>query len=172
MLTKETIFQIMPHAKNVDVLFPFLLDGMDQYGISTTLRENHFLAQIAHESGEFRYLKEIASGSAYEGRLDLGNNQQGDGIRFKGRGLIQITGRSNYAHLSRDLGVDFIAQPVLLETPEYAVLSACWFWDSKTLNAWADKDNFLTITKRINGGTRGIEDRQMYLDRAKQYNHE
>jgi len=170
MLTKEIILQIMPHAKDVDVLLPFLLDGMESYQITGTLRENHFLAQIAHESGEFRYLKEIASGSAYEGRADLGNTQQGDGIRFKGRGLIQITGRSNYAHLSRDLGVDFLAQPVLLETPEYACLSACWFWNSKNLNAWADKDDFLTITKRINGGTIGIEDRQMYLERAIKFN--
>jgi len=170
MITKEALLQIMPHAKNVDVLFPFLTDAMQEYGITSTLRENHFLAQIAHESGEFRYLKEIASGSAYEGRLDLGNNQQGDGIRFKGRGLIQITGRSNYKHLSVDLGVDFIAQPVLLETPQYAVLSAGWFWNSNNLNTYADKDNLIGITRRINGGTNGLEDRQMYLDRAKKYN--
>lgn len=170
MLNKAILLQIMPHAKNVDVLLPFLLGGMQAYQIDTTLRENHFLAQIAHESGEFRYLKEIASGRAYEGRMDLGNNQQGDGIRFKGRGLIQITGRTNYAHLSRDLGMDFLAQPVLLETPEYACLSAAWFWNSKNLNVWADKDDFLTITKRINGGTNGLEDRQMYLERAIKYN--
>jgi putative chitinase len=170
MITKEILLKIMPNAKNVDIILPFLLEGFKIYNINTKLRENHFLAQVAHESGEFRYLKELASGVAYEGRKDLGNIYPGDGVRHKGRGLIQITGRANYAAISKDLGVDFIKDPVLLESPHYAALSACWFWNSRNLNKYADLDDFLKITKLINGGTNGLDDRKKYLDRAKLYN--
>ena len=93
-----------------------------------------FIAQIGHESGQLKYSEEIASGKAYEGRKDLGNTQQGDGVKFKGRGLIQITGRFNYIQLSKDLGEDFIKNPELLSTPKYAVQSACWFWNKNKLN--------------------------------------
>ena len=170
MITKDFLIKVMPNVRNLDLIFPFLLEGLNRYEINTPLRENHFIAQVAHESGEFRYLKEIASGKAYEGRKDLGNTETGDGVRFKGRGLIQITGRSNYQEYSRVSGVDFIHDPELLETHRYATLSACWFWKSRGLNRLADVNDFLRITRRINGGTRGIKQRQMYLDRANLYN--
>jgi len=163
----------MPNANHngrLDAMLPYLLEGMKKYAINTKLRHNHFIAQLAHESGEFRYMEELASGAAYEGRKDLGNTQAGDGVRFKGRGLIQITGRANYTAVGKALGVDFLSSPELLETPQYAVISACWFWNSRNLNVLADKDDFLGITKKVNGGTNGLSDRKMYLDRAEKYN--
>jgi putative chitinase len=139
---------------------------MMEFGIDTVERETMFLAQVAHESGAFNYVREIASGQAYEGRKDLGNTEPGDGVRYKGRGLIQVTGKANYKSCGDALGIDLIAQPELLETPEYAARSAGWFWDSRKLNAIADKGDFLLLTKRINGGTNGYADRQAYLQRA------
>lgn len=133
---------------------------MKQYGIDTPVRQAAFLSQLAHESGRFYYVEEIASGKAYEGRKDLGNTQPGDGVRFKGRGLIQLTGRSNYRQLSQQLGVDFENNPELLKTPQYAVQSACWFWDSRNLNELADVRDIRAITKRINGGYNGFADRE------------
>ena len=170
MITKDFLIKVMPNVRNLDAIFPFLLEGLNRYEINTPLRENHFIAQVAHESGEFRYMKELASGKAYEGRKDLGNVHSMDGVRFKGRGLIQITGRANYRELSSSFGVDFLSNPELLETPKYATLSACWFWKSRGLSRLADVNDFIRITRRINGGTTGIEHRRMYLDRANQYN--
>ncbi|WP_221766249.1 glycoside hydrolase family 19 protein [Hymenobacter metallilatus] len=131
-----------------------------KYKINTPLRVAHFLAQIGHESCGLDAVREYASGAAYEGRKDLGNVQPGDGVRFRGRGLIQITGRANYFALSKAFGVDFVANPLLLEQPLYAALSAGWYWSSRNLNALADGNFFLTITKRINGGTNGYADRE------------
>ena len=131
-----------------------------RYGITTPLRVAHFLAQIGHESCGFNAVREYASGAAYEGRRDLGNVQPGDGVRFRGRGLIQITGRTNYGALGRAFGVDFCANPVLLESPQFAALSAGWYWSSRNLNALADQNKFLAITKAINGGVNGLADRE------------
>ena len=158
------------HKGRLTALYLYLIEGMTRYGINTIKRQNHFIAQLAHESGEFRYMQELASGSAYEGRTDLGNVEIGDGVTFKGRGLIQLTGRANYAAISKALGIDFVSNPELLETPKYATLSACWFWNSRGLNALADADNFLAITKKINGSTNGLTQRELYLDRAEKYN--
>lgn len=127
----------------------------------------HWLAQVAHESGELRYTKELASGKAYEGRKDLGNTQAGDGVKFKGRGLIQITGRANYTAYAKFCGYDVVAKPELLEQPVGAVKSAMWYWQTHGLNELADGDKFVTITRRINGGTNGLESRRKYLNRAK-----
>ena len=132
---------------------------MPIYEIDTSLREAAFLAQVAHESGRFYYTEELASGKAYEGRRDLGNIQPGDGVRFKGRGLIQLTGRSNYKDFSRHCGIDFTATPELLSLPEHAVRSACWFWHSRGLNELADAGEFKKITRIINGGYNGLEER-------------
>ncbi|MBG8553076.1 glycoside hydrolase family 19 protein [Hymenobacter guriensis] len=137
-----------------------------RYKISTPLRVAHFLAQIGHESCGLDAVREYASGAAYEGRLDLGNVHPGDGVRFRGRGLIQITGRANYYALSRAFGVDFVADPVKLEQPLYAALSAGWYWNSRNLNELADGNFFRTITKRINGGTNGYADREARFLRA------
>jgi putative chitinase len=139
-------------------------------GINTPLRVAHFMAQLSHESGGFKYLKELGNDAyfnKYDGRKDLGNIQKGDGLRFKGRGYIQITGRSNYTQLSKDLNIDFLNNPELLEQEANAILASCWFWNKKGLNAYADKDDITTITKRINGGVNGFEDRKHLLSEYK-----
>lgn len=138
----------------------WLNEWCPRFGINTAERLAAFLAQVAHESGRFMYVSELASGQAYEGRKDLGNIQKGDGVRFKGRGLIQITGRANYTELAEDTGIDCLVQPELLLLPEYAVLSACWFWRSRGLSKLADRGEFREITRRINGGYNGLEDRE------------
>lgn len=135
-ITNEFIKEVMPQSTeaNRQKYLEWLNYFMPKYGIDTDKEVAAFIAQIGHESGQLRYVEELASGKAYEGRKDLGNTQGGDGIRFKGRGLIQITGRFNYIQLSKDLGEDFIKNPELLSTPKYAVQSACWFWNKNKLN--------------------------------------
>ena len=146
--------------------------AMDYYEIDTPLRKAHFLAQIGHESGRLKYTKELWGPTPaqirYEGRRDLGNTQPGDGQRYMGRGLIQLTGRSNYEQMSLALGADVVTNPHLVEQPHLACMSAAWFWHSRNLNEAADDDEFLLITKRINGGTNGLQDRSDLLVRAKQ----
>jgi putative chitinase len=143
-----------------------LNDAMREFEIDTTPRIAAFIAQVMHESGRFFYVKELASGEAYEGRADLGNTEEGDGVRYKGRGLIQITGRANYQSCGDDLGIDLVSSPELLEGPILACRSAGWFWGKKNLNDLADKPDFLRITKRINGGTNGYQDRLKFYIKA------
>jgi len=118
--------------------------------------------------------EEIASGAAYEGRLDLGNTEPGDGRRFKGRGLIQLTGRSNYREYTehrRNLGetsVDFEQTPEIVSDPPFAADVAGWYWDSRKINALADGDDVKAVTRKINGGLNGLADRKRYLGLAKQ----
>lgn len=138
--------------------------------IDTPLRQAHFLAQIGHESGEFRFRAEIANGEAYQGRVDLGNLQPGDGRKFKGRGLIQLTGRANYGDYGRAIGreAELLENPELVETdPELCVDVAGWFWAKRNLNGLADADDLTTLTRRVNGGLNGIDDRRRLLLRAK-----
>jgi len=172
---------------NAQKFAPFINDTCTRFKINTPVRGLCFLAQVGHESGGLFFTEELASGKAYEGRKDLGNTHAGDGVRFKGRGLIQITGRANYQSLSDVLGVDLISSPAFLGgknintcTPEQmknAALSAGWFWDKHKINAMADKininepiqedpnfDHFEAVTKAINGGTNGI------IDRVARYN--
>lgn len=141
-----------------------IVQAMDRYGIDTPQRQAAFLAQIAHESGRFQYVREIwgptPAQRRYEGRGDLGNTVPGDGRRFLGRGLIQITGRNNYRAAGLALEIDLIRAPERLEEPEFAALSAAWFWRSKGLNELADLGDFDRITRRINGGLNGIEERR------------
>jgi putative chitinase len=168
-VTKDDLKRIMPNAGMV-ALGTFcdpINSTLSKYLIDTPLRASAFIAQIAHESGQLIYTKELASGRAYEGRLDLGNTEPGDGIKFKGRGLIQITGRFNYEALSKEFGVDFISKPELLEGPLYATESAGWFWNLKGLNALADIGDFQGITRRINGGLTGYLSRISFYARAK-----
>ena len=134
--------------------------------LTTPIRLSYFLGQILHESGEFRYVEEIASGEAYQGRKDLGDIHPGDGVKFKGRGLIQITGLDAYTACGKALGLDLVNHPELLEQPEYAVASAVWFWRVNNLNDLADKHNYAAITRRINGGMNGWESRLMYEHKA------
>lgn len=168
-MTLEDLRQICYSAKvtTLGMWVEPLNKAMAEFEINNSAREAAFIAQVAHESGEFRYVREIASGEDYEGRADLGNTEPGDGVRFRGRGLVQITGRSNYAACSAALGVDFLSEPSLLENYQYAARSAGWFWQSRGLNDLADKGDFKLITKRINGGYNGFKDRVMYWERAK-----
>ena len=168
MVNEKELAYIMPMARlRIPKFAQPLNDAMREFAIDTAVRQAAFLAQIAHESGEFRYVKEIAAGEAYEGRKDLGNVCAGDGPRFRGRGLIQITGRDNYELCGRSLGLDLLHSPELLEEPVHAARSACWFWHLKGLNELADKGDFKLITKRINGGYNGYKDRLKYWERAK-----
>ena len=147
-----------------------LLAQMPTRDISTSLRQAHFLAQVGHESGELRYREEIASGAAYEGRRDLGNTQPGDGPRFKGRGLIQLTGRANYQQYGQAIGKDLLTHEQwkqVADDPNLAVDVACWYWEMHNLNQSADQDDITTITRRINGGLNGLDDRKRLLARAK-----
>lgn len=169
IITKEQLKNAVPNLKQskVDLYFDPINECLEKYQINTNKRIACFLAQIGHESCSFVFVKELASGLAYEGRHDLGNNQDGDGVKFKGRGLIQITGRNNYQTLSESFQVDFINKPELLEQPEFATLSAGWFWDKKRLNQLADVGKFKEITKTINGGFNGLDDRIKRLEHAK-----
>lgn len=138
------------------------------YGImDAPLRLAHFMAQLMHESGSFRYMEEIASGQAYEGRADLGNTQPGDGKRYKGRGPIQITGRANYRYFGGKIGIDIERHPEIASYPSIGLHLALEYWSRNSLNARADADDVEDITKRINGGLNGFEDRKAHLARVK-----
>lgn len=148
-----------------------LSDAMLACGITTPARIAAFLAQIGHESGRLRHVVELwgptPAQARYEGRKDLGNTEPGDGYRYRGRGLIQITGRANYREIGAALGNDFERSPHMLAWPDYAALSAAHYWQSRGLNEQADAGNFERITRRINGGLNGYADRQMLWQRAR-----
>jgi putative chitinase len=175
-----------------------LLETFEKYDISTPKRQAYFIGQCMHESGGFKQLKENLNYSAkglmatwpsrfpdmdtaekyernpekiankvYAGRM--GNTEDGDGAKYIGRGLIQLTGKENYANCGSAIGVDLVANPDLLATPKYAALSAGWFWNRKGLNALADVDDLDTITKRINGGLIGIADRKAKVEMVSKY---
>lgn len=177
-LTLEQLENAIPLAGDrAKVFHPHLADAMEQYEINTANRMAAFLAQIAHESGSLRYVRELGSDkylSKYDtGRIAerLGNTPEadGDGQKYRGRGLIQITGRDNYLRCSVAIfgNRELIHHPELLEEPKYACLSAAWFWQSRHLNELADKGLFRTITQRINGGLNGYEDRLEHYERAR-----
>jgi putative chitinase len=152
--------------------FADIISGaMDEFEINTTNRQAAFLAQIGHESGGLHYTTEIwgptPAQSRYEGRADLGNTEPGDGVKYKGRGLIQTTGRNNYQLTGDALGVDLIGNPTLLAEPELAARSAAWFWKEHGLNELADAGKFETITRRINGGVNGLNERLKLYESAK-----
>jgi len=175
-----------------------LLETFEKYDISTPKRQAYFIGQCMHESGGFKQLKENLNYSArglmatwpsrfpdmdtaekyernpekiankvYAGRM--GNTEDGDGAKYIGRGLIQLTGKENYANCGNAIGVDLVANPDLLSTPKYAALSAGWFWNRKGLNALADADDIDTITKRINGGLIGLADRKAKVEMVSKY---
>jgi putative chitinase len=150
-----------------------LRETMEHYSITTLLRQAAFLAQVGHESGGLIFKKELASGKAYDtGKLAkaLGNTPEadGDGQKFKGRGLIQITGRANYQAFAKDFALETLDDAIAyLETDLGAAMSGGWFWHKKGLNALADEGKFETITRRINGGLNGYEDRKRLYVLAK-----
>ena len=174
-LTYLQLHQIMPLATKTSIqkYLPWLNNWMPYYGITTPVRVRHFLAQVAHESGQLRYNKELASGASYDtGRLAirLGNTPEddGDGERLKGRGLIQITGTNNYKLLSKDWGIDVFANPNLLLTPSLATRSACWFWWKNGLNHLVDDGATVSeVTKVVNGGHNGLPERIEFYNNAK-----
>jgi putative chitinase len=170
----------------VERLAKYINQFCPEYGIDTPQEYAHFLAQACHETDHFRTLREYASGTAYEGRKDLGNFRAGDGPRFKGRGIFQTTGRANYLHLGVRRGQQdlFVKNPELLEKPEYAVWSACEFWVDRRLNDIANHSDSDLLKKKyggmvakvspveyisltINGGYNGMDERKKFYERAK-----
>jgi putative chitinase len=198
-LTREQLSQLIPRNPYVDQWLDALNQLLPEYGIDTPERIAAFIAQCAHESGNFTTLQENLNYRAqtlrkifpkyfptdamaqeyaslpnkqeaianlvYANRMGNGPPESGDGYRFRGRGLIQLTGRDNYTFFAGSLGIPVEEASEYLETFEGAVQSACWFWETNNLNQWADKGDILTLTKRINGGTIGLE------DRIKHYKH-
>ncbi|MDY7802825.1 glycoside hydrolase family 19 protein [Burkholderia stagnalis] len=145
--------------------------AMALYAIDSAGRQAAFVAQVGHESGRLVYVRELwgptPAQQRYEGRADLGNTQPGDGFKYRGRGLIQVTGRANYLRAANALALPLVEQPELLEQPGNACLSAAWFWNVNGLNELADVGDFNTITKRINGGFNGLQDRLDLWNSAK-----
>lgn len=176
-ITEKQLQMILPNAgKNAGVFVPALNAAMGKFGIITRLRIAAFIAQIGHESGQLRYVRELG-GDDYLKKYDtgslarrLGNTPEadGDGQKYRGRGLIQVTGKFNYNACSEALFGDarLLATPELLEHPVYASMSAAWFWQINGLNGMADRGDFLQITKEINGGTNGLKDREKLYERA------
>lgn len=178
LITLPQLLGVMPGARlSAGVFLAPLNAAFARYAINTAKRVAAFLAQVGHESGELRYVRELGS-DQYLSKYDtgtlaarLGNTPEadGDGQQYRGRGLIQITGRRNYLACSQALFGDdrLLRQPELLEQPQWACESAAWFWQSNGLNELADKDQFTTITRRINGGLNGLEDRLQLWTRAR-----
>jgi putative chitinase len=170
-ITEQQLLQILPNAgRQAGVFVSVLNTAMSRYGVVGTPRAAAFIAQVGHESGQLRLVREIwgptAQQAGYEGRADLGNIVKGDGSKYRGRGLIQITGRANYAACGEALGLDLINNPQQLEQPQYAAMSAAWFWSTRGLNTLADQSEFVKITRRINGGLNGLADRQALYEKA------
>ena len=174
-ITQQQLLQILPNAgQTAGVFVPVLNTAMVRFQIIGTKRVAAFIAQIGHESGQFRYVRELGS-DQYLSKYDtgslakrLGNTPEadGDGQKYRGRGLIQITGRANYITCGEALALDLVNHPELLEKPQYACMSAAWFWASRGLNTLADAGQFDKITQCINGGQNGAADRQALYARA------
>lgn len=164
--------QIYPQAtrSNIEKALPSLNDTLKRYNIDTVDRVACFLGQLGQESGELRFTRELWGPTyqqrRYEGRKDLGNTVAGDGYRFRGRGLIQTTGRANYGSVSRRLNFDFITNPDALSLFPWAALSAGDYWDMKNLNPIADNLDVETITKKVNGGYTALDERIDYTNNA------
>jgi putative chitinase len=197
ILTQEQLRQLLPGNPYLDYWYSALERCLPDYDINTPSRVAAFVAQCAHESGGFKFLKEnlnykaeslvkvwpryfpnidiarqyahnqeAIANRAYGGRMGNGPEASGDGAKFCGRGLIQLTGRSNYQAFADSIETDIEDVPEYLATFEGAVQSACWFWETNNLNQWADKGDILTLTKKINGGTLGLADRQKHYEHA------
>ena len=195
-LTKKQLAELIPGNPYLDNWLEALNEILPDYEINTPKRVAAFIAQCAHESGGFKFLKENLNYRAesllkifpkyfktlaeanqyarqpekiankiYGGRMGNGPESSGDGFRYCGRGLIQLTGKDNYTWFAASLEIPVEEAAEYLQTFEGAVQSACWFWETNKLNQWADKGDIINLTKRINGGTIGLE------DRIKHYNH-
>lgn len=172
LITPEQLIKVMPNAKLRAALFIDPLNAaMVEFEINTPLRVAAFLSQVAEESGELLYVKELATGLAYEGRLDLGNTQQGDGRLYKGRGCIQITGRANYTAMMLALNLDCLVHPEVIEQPVNACRSAAWFWNEHNINKYADIPDFDGVCDMVNRGhkTVTVGDTNGYAQRLAYY---
>ena len=163
---------VAPRAKSsvVDEIAPYIEQLFDHYGIKDREEQAHFIAQSAHESAGFTTLCEFGPDSyfkRYDGRKDLGNVQKGDGLRFKGRGIFQLTGRANYLRLGRKIGVDLIKEPQKAQDGYYAVLIACIYWTDRHIGPLARAGDVRAVTKKINGGLNGFRERQIYTARGR-----
>jgi len=176
-ITEQQLLKVIPKsASKVKIYVPVINKYADAFGIDTPLRLSHFLAQCLHETAGLVHVREIGNENychKYEvGKLAkmLGNTQKGDGYKYKGRGLLQLTGRANYQAYqdSKYCIGDIMSKPNLLEQPTGAVKSAMWYWQKHGLNRLADKDDLLGVTKVINGGTNGLESRRRYLVKCKE----
>ena len=196
LLTKQQLAEMIPGNQYLDHWLAALNEILPDYEINTPKRVAAFVAQCAHESGGFKFLKENLNYKAesllkvfpkyfktlaeanqyakqpekiankiYGGRMGNGPESSGDGFRYCGRGLIQLTGKDNYTWFAASLEIPVEEAAEYLQTFEGAVQSACWFWETNNLNQWADKGDIINLTKKINGGTIGLE------DRIKHYNH-
>jgi putative chitinase len=154
-------------ARIVGAISGRFAETLDHYQISTYLRIAHFMGQVTHECAGFRTTEEFASGAGYNGRADLGNTQPGDGPRYKGRGLLQLTGRFNYRRMGPKLGLDLEGNPVLAGDPLTSLHTACEYWSGHKINALCDADDLERVTRAVNGGLNGLDDRRFYLGRAK-----
>lgn len=192
MVNSEQLARLKISADWVDPLN----ETFQRFGISTPLRQAAFIGQCGHECGNFRILEEnlnyraetlqklwprrfdaakaqacarnpkLIANTVYSNRMGNRDEASGDGWRFRGRGCIQLTGSANYFHAGQALGFDFIMEPDLVATPRYAALTAGWFWNTHKLNALADVQDWVTMTKKINGGTIGLQDRIKHINEA------
>lgn len=169
MINAALVCAMMPGAPRIRLAphLPHIDDALEAGAIGSPMRIAAFMAHLAHESGEYRWMEELADGSAYEGRADLGNVEPGDGPRYKGRGPIQITGRANYRDAGAFLGLPLLSQPELLARPEHGTLAAAWFWRRAKpwLNPAAELGWFRVTTRLVNGGYNGWPDRVGYYQR-------
>ena len=197
-ITREQLQSCIGNNPYLDQWCHALNEILPEYGIDTPNRVAAFIAQCAHESGNFRFLTEnlnyravtlrklfskyfptdelaqayekkpaMIANRIYGNRMGNGPEESGDGFRYCGRGLIQLTGKDNYTWFAESLEISVEEAAEYLQTFEGAVQSACWFWETNNLNQWADKDDILTLTKRINGGTIGLADREKHYEHAK-----
>lgn len=178
-LTLQQLNSIFPagakSGRNAKFIEP-LNDLFQKSDVNTVKRVAGFLSQIGVESEEFLYVRELG-GNSYFNKYDiqyapakareLGNTSPGDGAKYKGRGLIQVTGKANYTACGKALGLDLVNHPELLEQPQYAVESAGWYWNSRNINAACDADDIVKITKLVNGGTTHLDRRTAYYNKAK-----
>jgi putative chitinase len=159
--------QAASQAKIIAEAGAVLAATLESYAITSRLRIAHFLGQTCEESAGYRTTEEFASGKEYEGRTDLGNTQKGDGPRYKGRGLLQLTGRANYADYGKALGVDLVNNPTLAAQPALSLKIACEYWKRHNINADCDRDDVQAVTRKVNGGLNGLADRIAFTQKAK-----
>lgn len=194
-ITKTILIKAGVRSDRADQYVDDLNEMMGKHEINTPIRMAHFLSQVLHESGRLKYTKESMNYSAkrlrvvfrkyfsvvraseyarnrkrigsrvYANRMGNGNEASGDGYRYRGRGLIQLTGKNNYRKFGKWLGIDILSSPELVAT-EYAVASAVFYWDTNNLNRYADKNNHSGLTKAINGGYNGLKDRRMLFNKV------